>query len=419
MPGETLYVYLSVSEHALSAVLVTEREGTLHPVYFISHTYKGAEVRYSKIEKMVFALIMASRKLKPYFQAHPIKVPIGQPIRKIIENKNHLTRMTEWEDQLADFELEYEQRSAIKAQALAIFISCLRPPDIEIRESWELQVDGSATKSGNGVGLVIIPSVGEKMEYPVKFDFLASNKKEKYEALILGVQICNNAGAQNIMAKSDSQLIVGQVSGEYDAKEDNMRMYPRTHLEVDLIQHSAFPCSENQQSDVLARMASSTEGLTPRSIIWEVLNQPSIYSLQVHTINRTDIWMEELIRYLKDRLLPLDEKKADTHKRKAGWFIWHKCNLHKKSYIHPLLKCVTPFDRNYILREIHEGACSSHQRARTIAGKALRAEYYWPTLKHNADALVMKCPNCQLHRDIPQDATNPLATIQVVLPFDK
>lgn len=66
--GETLYIYLSVSEYTPSAVLVAEREGAQHPVWFISHTYRGAEARYNQIKnKMVFAPVMASRKLKPYF----------------------------------------------------------------------------------------------------------------------------------------------------------------------------------------------------------------------------------------------------------------------------------------------------------------------------------------------------------------
>lgn len=64
-------------EYALSVVLVVEREGKQHPDYFISHAYRGAEARYNQMEVVVFALVMASRKLKPYFQAHPIKVLIG------------------------------------------------------------------------------------------------------------------------------------------------------------------------------------------------------------------------------------------------------------------------------------------------------------------------------------------------------
>lgn len=87
-----------MSEYALSAVLVANREDGQHPVYFVSHAFQGAESKYSQIEKMVYALVMASRKLKPYFQAHPIKVLTGQPLRKVIENRNHSSRMTDWAD---------------------------------------------------------------------------------------------------------------------------------------------------------------------------------------------------------------------------------------------------------------------------------------------------------------------------------
>lgn len=136
---------------------------------------------------MVFALVTTSGKLKLYLQAHPIKVLAGQPIRLVIESWNHSTRMTEWVDQLADFGLEYEPWRGIKTQAFPEFISeCnSRPSNIQERESWELQVDGSTTKIGSGAGLVIIPLVGDKMEYAIKFDFLASNNEVKYEALIL------------------------------------------------------------------------------------------------------------------------------------------------------------------------------------------------------------------------------------------
>ena len=54
----------------LSTVLVAEREGKQHSIDFISHAYKGVKAKYSEEEKMVFALVMVSRKLKPYFQAH-------------------------------------------------------------------------------------------------------------------------------------------------------------------------------------------------------------------------------------------------------------------------------------------------------------------------------------------------------------
>lgn len=117
-------------------------------------------------------------------------------------------------------------------------------------------------------------------------------------------------------------------------------------------------------------------------------------------------------------LCPWERKKYRPWIRSRTGSSGMKGNLYKKSYTHLLLKCVT-FDRNYILWEIHKGACSSHQGARTTAEKALRIRYYWPTLKEDAMELVKKFPDYQLHRDIPHAPTNPSATIQAILPFDK
>lgn len=73
--------------------------------------------------------------------------------------------------------------------------------------------------------MVIKPPAGEKMEYLIKFEFLGFNHEAEYEALIFGIQLYTLARATSVKAKFDSQLIVGHVSGEYEAKEDNMRMY--------------------------------------------------------------------------------------------------------------------------------------------------------------------------------------------------
>ena len=70
--GEPLYLYLAVTEHAISAALVREEERTQLPVYYVSKRLLDAESRYPLIEKLTFWLLMASRKLRPYFQAHAI-----------------------------------------------------------------------------------------------------------------------------------------------------------------------------------------------------------------------------------------------------------------------------------------------------------------------------------------------------------
>ena len=77
-------LYLAVSEHAVSAVLVAERAREQVPVYYISHALAGAEVNYPLIEKFAYALVMASRKLRPYFEAHKILVLTDQPLRSVL-----------------------------------------------------------------------------------------------------------------------------------------------------------------------------------------------------------------------------------------------------------------------------------------------------------------------------------------------
>ena len=67
MPGEELYLYIAVSQAGVSAALVKDEGASQRPVYFISRAFRGAEERYLRMEKLAFALITATRKLKPYF----------------------------------------------------------------------------------------------------------------------------------------------------------------------------------------------------------------------------------------------------------------------------------------------------------------------------------------------------------------
>ena len=76
--GKELFMYLSVSEHAMSAVLLRD-QGVQQPVYYISKTLVDAETRYLPLEKLVLALIHATRKLPQYFQAHTVYVLTEHP----------------------------------------------------------------------------------------------------------------------------------------------------------------------------------------------------------------------------------------------------------------------------------------------------------------------------------------------------
>ena len=240
--------------------------------------------------------------------------------------------------------------------------------------------------------------------------------------MLLGLGICLAFGAIKVVAYTDSQLIAGQVNGDYEAKDDSIKMYLVKVKEAMAKFHSVvllhIPQLKNAQADALSRLASSTVSDEPRNIVWEVLPCPSINTF-VGGVNRTNSWMDPYIVLLRDGQLPEDPELGPIIAKKANWFEWYNGPLYKNSYTHPLLKCVTPTEGNYILCEIHERACGTHEGIWTLIGKVLRSGYYWPSIKADAENFVKTCEKCQFYGEVPRRSTNYLSPIQVVLPFDR
>ena len=92
---------------AVSAALIREENKVQLPVYYVSQTFQGAEARYPRIEKITFALIMALRKIRSYFQANPIIVMTNQPIKKAMNKPEAAGRMVQWAIELSQFDIEY------------------------------------------------------------------------------------------------------------------------------------------------------------------------------------------------------------------------------------------------------------------------------------------------------------------------
>ena len=127
--GESLQLYLAVSAMAVSAARIREEGKKQLPVYYVSQAFQGDELRYPRIEKIAFVLIVPSRKLRQYFLANPILVMTDQPIKKSMKKLEAAKRMIQWAIKLSQFDIEYHPRTAIKAQALADFIVEFTSPD--------------------------------------------------------------------------------------------------------------------------------------------------------------------------------------------------------------------------------------------------------------------------------------------------
>lgn len=134
--GEPLYLYLAVAEEAVSSCLIREEDGKQLPIYYVSHVLRNAEVRYPMIEKVAYCLLLASRKLRPYFQGHDVNVYTNHPLRKILHKPDLSGRLVNWVVELSQFNISYLPRTAIKGQALADFlVECSIP--LATKESGE------------------------------------------------------------------------------------------------------------------------------------------------------------------------------------------------------------------------------------------------------------------------------------------
>nr|GEW74227.1 reverse transcriptase domain-containing protein [Tanacetum cinerariifolium] len=169
-PMEELIIYLSATYGDISAVLMTERGATHTSIYFIIPALQGLKLNYTPMEKLVLSPVFAAKRLRRYFQAHPITVVTDQPIKKIMSRPDVI---------LANFLIKMPDENPQAA------------PVVETQqEPWTLFTNGSS-----------------------RVDGLTSNNEFEYEALIAGLRIAAQMGVQNVHVSVDSKLIANQVLG--------------------------------------------------------------------------------------------------------------------------------------------------------------------------------------------------------------
>ena len=96
---------------------------------------------------------------------------------------------------------------------------------IDLNNIWSLIIDGSSNVNESGTGVVLESQTGEKVCYALRLEFLASNNEAEYEALIVGLRLAKEMGIEQVKVYSDSQLVINQVNGDYQAKGKNMVAY--------------------------------------------------------------------------------------------------------------------------------------------------------------------------------------------------
>ena len=126
----------------------------------------------------------------------------------------------------------------------------------------------------------------------------------------------------------------------------------------------------------------------------EVQYLPSIDILDILQVQNEGSWMIPIISYLKDGTLLERKDEARKLRVRSARYILLNDTLYKRGFSQPYLRCLSPDEANYVLREVHEGACENHSGARLLIHKVVHAGYYWPTIQVDAKAYVKVCDQC-------------------------
>ncbi|XP_022854655.1 uncharacterized protein LOC111375964 [Olea europaea var. sylvestris] len=323
---------------------------------------------YTLAEQLALALIVASRKLRQYFQSHPIIVLTNQPLKHILQKPDVSGRLLRWAIELGEFDIEFKPHPSIKGQALADFIAELTPrprgPDSSSSLSitaWEIFVDGASNSSSSGTGVIIIsPGMLINIQCALRFEFEATNNEVEYEAVIIAMELAINLELENIKIYSDSQLVVEQIEGTFDRKDEKMSFYC---LKVHDLQRKFKSCEivkisrvENCRADALSRLVFMGINGLDGTVHVRIVTESSInQTVGIMDIDNEPSWMDPIVDFIKHGSLPTNLRAARSIRSKAPRYCMIEGVLFHRSLTLSYLRCLRPSESSQALEEVHEG----------------------------------------------------------------
>ena len=213
-----------------------------------------------------------------------------------------------------------------------------------------MYVDGASNQKGSRVGLILISPEKIIIEKFFRLDFSVTNNETEYEALMMGMTMVQRMGGKLVKVFSDLRLVVGQVKGEFVAKDERMHGYLSQvkclQSEFESFNLLHIPRSNNAHADSLAMLATSSAQNLPRVILIKDLYKPTEKrkeTAQIYQIRAGPSWTDSIIQFLREDILPKEKIEADKIRRKAtkSW-LFENQKLYKRSFSGPYLLCVHP-----------------------------------------------------------------------------
>jgi ribonuclease HI len=252
---------------------------------FVSEVLSEFKVRYPAVQKFLYAVLIASRKLRHYFDEYKITVITDFPLADILHNQDATECISKWAVELVALSIDFKPRTAIKSQALVDFMAEWRenqiPSPVDKPEHWTMYFDGSLKLDGGGAGVLFISPRGEQLKYVLEILWEVSNNEAEYEALLHGLCLTISLGIKRLLVYDDSLLVVQQVNKEWDCNKKTMDAYVQEVRKLEnkfsgLEVHHVVR-EHNVGADLLSKLGS-THAQVLAGVFIQELKQPSIKS---------------------------------------------------------------------------------------------------------------------------------------------
>jgi ribonuclease HI/transposase InsO family protein len=452
-------IYIAATTQVVSAAIVVERREEGHallvqrPIYFISEVLSETKVHYPQIQKLLYVVILTRRKLRHYFESHPVTVVSSFPLGEIIQCREASGRIAKWAVELMGETISFAPRKAIKCQVLVDFMAewvDTQLPTAPIQpELWTMYFDGSLMKTGAGAGLLFISPLGKHLRYVLRLHFPVSNNVAEYEARVNGLRFTVDLGVRRLDARGDSQLVIDQVMKNSHCHDRKMEAYcdevQRLEDKFYGLELNHIARQYNETADELAKIASGRTTVPP-DVFSRDIHQPSVKiddtpepeeaSAQPEESSAAEgealsiegerngvapnrNWHTSYLEYLLRGELPLDKAEARRLARRAKSFVLlgDEKELYHRSPSGILQRCISVTEGQELLQEIHSGACGHHPAPRALMGNAFRQGFYWPTAVADATRIVRSCQGCQFYARQTHLPAQALQTIPITWPF--
>jgi ribonuclease HI len=313
-------------------------------------------------------------------------------------------RIGKWILALSEFELRFESAKAVKGHIIANFITEHCDPLINLLEitPWALFFDGSSCGKGGGVGILLISPSGEMFEFAIPIQPTVTNNQAEYEALLRGLQYLKEAKAISVEIFGDSELVIKQLNGQYECRNDILRNYYEECKEIlksfqlVILQH--IPRQNNEEASMLAQSASGYR------------ENQEVFANDVYSFGSDlaeDDWRKETVDYLENP----SQKVSRKLRYKAIKFVLLDGHLYYKSLDGVLLQCLGQDEAKKMMSEEHDGLCGAHQSAYRMKWVIRQSGCYWPTMLEDCFEYYKRCQDCQKFGNIqrvPASALNPI-----------